>query len=224
MNALVVIIAAQVAALPDPDRIREKAAEVVGRPEFQEAENIDLRGEFFVWLIRLIERALTPFFAFFGHLWEFSPILATVVFVLLVVLLVVIVGHIIRSFRVAMQRRTGTAHLGLIQKRPLDPRSFELEAEDAARRQDYIVAVRLLFRAALLRLELAEKRTTRPGVTNREYLRRYRGTSSYDALRQFVEVIDAKWYGGSSCDQQDYLTCRQAHATLQGGGTHAHGT
>ena len=55
----------------------------------------------------------------------------------------------------------------------------------------------------------------RPGTTNREYLSRYRVTSFIDALRQFVDVIDAKWYGHGLCDADDYQRRRQAHASIR---------
>ncbi len=57
-------------------------------------------------------------------------------------------------------------------------------------------------------------RQTRPGTTNREYLARYRASTVIDALGQFVDVIDAKWYGHGECDVDDYRRCRQAHALI----------
>ena len=101
------------------------------------------------------------------------------------------------------------------RRKQLDPARLEEEAEHTAQQHDYIGAVRLLFRATVLRLEQRAGRTARPGTTNREYLSRYCATNFIDALRQFVDVIDAKWYGHGLCDADDYQRCRQAHALIR---------
>ena len=96
----------------------------------------------------------------------------------------------------------------------VDPVSLEEEADRAGSRGDYIGAIRLLFRAALRRIEVAEKKKLRPGSTNRELLRRYRSTPLFTPLERFVETIDNKWYGGGTCVEEDYLTCRGEHARI----------
>jgi uncharacterized membrane protein len=214
------------AALPDAGLIRRTAEEVVGRPEFRLEPTANPRATIIAWLWDLLVWILKPFLRFFAGLWEMSPALAVVVMILLVAILFALLWHIAYSFRQAMQRRTRTMRPDELAKKSLDPRSVEIEAEEAAHRQDYIRAVRLLFRACLLRIEQTNRRGSRPGVTNREYLRRYRDTAVHDALRQLVEVIDSKWYGYGICDVQDYMRCQRAHAQLQnatGGVLHAHG-
>ena len=52
--------------------------------------------------------------------------------------------------------------------REIGPDEFEQQAALAETNRDYIGAVRLLFRAALRRLEIFEKKKFRPGITNRE--------------------------------------------------------
>ena len=76
------------------------------------------------------------------------------------------------------------------------------------------MAVRLLFRACLLRLELAESRKYRGGTTNREVLLRHRNTAVYEPIRLFVETLEVKWYGLGECSLSDYESCRLAHAEL----------
>src|SRR5262249_15173179 len=104
------------------------------------------------------------------------------------------------------------------------PIELEKKSEDAAAKHDYITAVRLLFRAALLRIAEREKRQLRPGMTNREYVRRYQKAVFSAELRQFVDVLDAKWYGHGLCDSDDYQTCRRAHRIIceTGEVMHAH--
>jgi hypothetical protein len=92
-------------------------------------------------------------------------------------------------------------------------------------RGDYIAAVRLLFRACLLRLESAEKRAARAGVTNREHLRQHQDSPVFEPLRVFVDIIDTKWYGRGDCGRDDYEACIAAHARIHQfakDGLHAH--
>lgn len=214
------------AAAPDAESIRRAAEDVLQRPEFQTRTPTDVRPTIFLWLV---ER-LKPVFDFLGNLfritWDISPVLAIGMITLLVILLVVLIGHIGYAFRHAIRKRTNSSRLEPAATKHLDPRALESEAAEAAQRQDYIRAIRLLFRASLLRIEQAGKRNSRPGITNREYLRRYRDTAAYDALKLLVDTIDDKWYGYAVCDQGDYLRCLQANDVLRsatGGKLHAHG-
>jgi hypothetical protein len=97
----------------------------------------------------------------------------------------------------------------------IDPEALVREAERAGRDGDYIGAIRLLFRAALRRMEVVEKRKLRPGATNRELLRRYRSTPLHESLERFVETIDTKWYGGATCLESDYSLCRSEHDRIR---------
>jgi len=199
------------AALPEPDVIRRTADEVIRRPEFQLTPVRDF-SPIWEWLWRLIE----PILGFFGRLWDISPALAVVFVVVLVIVLVALVAHIMYAFARAISGGKGLAGIGPLGRRRTDPSQLESDADEAARRGDFIQAVRLLFRAALVRLEHRQNREPRPGITNREYLRRYRDSAVFEALRQFVDVIDAKWYGYGTCDAADYDRCRQAHALIRG--------
>jgi len=224
-NEATTTIAAQAANLPAADAIRRTAVEVVRRPEFQLGPEFRPRAKFYEWLIDFLDRVLSPLVDLFRGLWDMSPVLATLVVVLLVVVLLALVAHMVWSFQQALRTRRSGLQLDSLGPRVLDPRTFEIEAEEAAHRQDYIRAIRLLFRAALLRLEQRDKRGFRPGMTNRECLSRYRNTGAYDVLRMFVETIDAKWYGYGVCDVRDYMRCQQAHTQLHamlGGTSHAH--
>jgi len=94
-------------------------------------------------------------------------------------------------------------------------RPLERQAAEAVSRGDFITAVRLLFAACLLRLELAEKRPFLAGTTNREHLRRHRDSPVFEPLRLFVEIIDTRWYGRGICGLEDFEACRAAHARIR---------
>jgi biopolymer transport protein ExbB/TolQ len=150
----------------------------------------------------------------FDTLYAVSPLVAFAYVVALVVILVVLLWHIIYTFRAALRGRVEDRRYGGHQGRELQPAELEDRARHAAERQDYIAAVRYLFQACLLRLEQAEKRTLRKGATNHEYLRRFQGTPAYEPLHRFVDIIDCKWYGGGRCELSDFDECRRAHAEI----------
>ena len=201
-------------SLPPADSIRETAREVVARPEFQ----IDAPSQLPFDLLRLIGRILKaiigPFQRFAESVFAFSPVLGWLMIMGMLLIVIGLVAHIVYSFRVALARRV-EAISGLSKSRRLvDPAKLEVEAKLAAARGDFIGAVRLVFRACLARLEAAEERALRLGLTNRELLRRYQSTPLVDALRTFVETIDAKWYGHALCDAGDYEACLQAQRVV----------
>ncbi|HEX4143535.1 MAG TPA: DUF4129 domain-containing protein [Pirellulales bacterium] len=199
------------ASLPDPDVIRRTADEVVRRPEFQlePVRDSSVLQKFLVrlwmWFLKLL-----------SQLWDISPVLAWLVVIFLIAALVALIVHIVYTLRQGLRSHIGLGATLLSKRRQLDPVQLERQSEEAANRHDYIGAVRLLFRAAVLRLDQHTGRAARPGMTNREYLARYRASSVIDALGQFVDVIDAKWYGYGECDVEDYRRCRQAHALIHG--------
>jgi hypothetical protein len=206
-------------AIPTPDTIRQTAKEVLARPTYEMRPTYDSR-----YVLDFIWRLLQPVFKFLSRLWDISPVLAWFVAIVLLAILVLLIGHILYTFRQALKRRAVLADPLQLSVHKLDPLELEIEAENAAVRHDYITAVRLLFRAILLRIAVYEKRQFRPGATNQQYIRRYSKASFVGALQQFVNVIDAKWYGQSQCQAEDYFACRQAHATICASTevTHAH--
>ncbi len=195
---------------PDAQTIRRTARDIVNRSEFQIRPVYSNRA---IW--DFIERIFGPIIRFFAGLWDISPILAWVVIIALILLGALLVLHIVYTFQKAIARRAEIGGLLNGDVRKNDPAELERQAEDAAIGQQYVTAVRLLFRAALLRIAQREKRELRPGTTNREYLRRYGRSTFADSLRKFVEVIDAKWYGLGVCDADDYRACRLAHSNIR---------
>lgn len=216
----------QAATTPDAELIRRTAAEVLQRPEFQTDDPVNLRPAIILWLLESLESVAEFLGRVFTATWAISPLLGIALITLLVILLLAIVTHIGYSFTQAVQKRANRSQLTRLATKHVDPQSLEIEAEEAAHRRDYIRAIRLLFRASLARIEQAAERKSRPGITNREVLRRYRETAAYDALKLLVDTIDDKWYGDSTCDQSDYLKCQRASEIVRaatGGKLHAHG-
>jgi len=226
MHLLLATITQQRAALADPATIRRTAEEVVQRPEFQLERSAGHGFSLLDILLRFLARVLGPIFRFFAAVWDVSPILAVLFIIVLTILLIALLWHIFYTFKTVLTDRARNANIDELQRAAPDPRAFEQQAAEAARSRDYITAIRLLFRASLLRLEQSESRKARPGLTNREWLRRYQHSAVHEALQRFVDLIDVKWYGGASCSAADYETCLQAHTLIRGaspGRPHAHG-
>jgi hypothetical protein len=206
---LTVLIGA--ARSPDADLIRRTAEEVARRPEFRLEPKSDNSA-----LVRYLLEKLGELFGYLGALWHLSPVVACILVIVVLSIVVAILVRIALTIRQGWVGQSPAGNMAAHKRRQLDPTKWERDAEQAAQQGDYIGAVRLLFRAAVIRLEQRAGRVARPGTTNREYLARYRASDAIDALRQFVEVIDAKWYGYGVCDADDFQRCRQAHALIRG--------
>lgn len=203
------------ASLPDPDVIRRTADEVIRRSAFQLEPQPESGKTFLDYLLRFLEWISTPF-RWLSELLSGLPYwLRWPIFVGLTTLVILLVLHLIYSLVTAMRRPLRGSGLAAIDANTqCDPETIERQAAEAAARGNHIAAIRLLFRASLMRLDLAEKRKTRAGTTNREYLRRHRDTPVFEPLKMFVETIDAKWYGRDACVPEDYEACHAAHARI----------
>jgi hypothetical protein len=201
-------------AVPPADTIRETAREVISRPYYE--LGLEPRRDNTAFLRQLIEWLVKPFRWLYDSMEGWPEFIRWVIVVGSLLVCAALITHIIYSFVTAIRgpvTRRRTSYVGA--EREMDPADLERDAEQAGKRGDYIGAIRLLFRAALRRMELAEKKKLRPGSTNREILRRYRSTPVFQSLERFVETIDQKWYGAGACGEQDYLACHGEAARIR---------
>jgi hypothetical protein len=206
--------AAATTALPPPDAIRRAAEEVVTRPYYRLGIGGGEDGEPF--MLQVLRWILKPFRWLFDSMEGLPDILRWGIVILCAVLCAAIISHIVYTLLVAIRgplQRSGARYDSEV--RDVDPLDLEQQAELISRTGDYIGAIRLLFRAALRRIELAEKRKLRPGFTNRELLNRYRASPLQSSLARFVETIELKWYGNFPCEQADYVACRDEHGRIR---------
>jgi hypothetical protein len=207
------------ATLPPPDAIRQTANEVVSRPYYDLGAGPprDWTPPWWLELLQsIIEWIVEPFRWLFDSLEGLPDAVRWLIVILAALLAAALIGHILYSLITAV-RGPSSRKLGAYQSshRLVDPSELEQEAERAGARGDYIGAIRLLFRAALRRIELAENRNFLPGFTNRELLRRYQATPLGEPIRRLVDVIDTKWYGDSRCEPADYSACRNEHVRIR---------
>lgn len=200
-------------SMPPPDAIRRAAEDVISRDHFELGNPSSRVGGSL--LLDLVRWLLRPFEWLFDSMEGWPDSIRWAIVILCIVLLVALVAHMIYSLVTAIR---GPKSQRILRYEPahveVDPIRLEEEAERAGASGNYIEAVRLLFRAALRRIEVAEQKKLRPGFTNRELLRRYRSTGIFRSLERFVEIIDSKWYGGEACVREDYQLCRSEHARI----------
>ena len=135
---------------------------------------------------------------------------------MLVLLLMLLLFHLAYTFKRALQSgRMQTKYPDEHSRQNQDASHWENQAAQAQARGELLAACRALFRASLIRLEDAHQRRFRPGITNREYLLRYRQTSVSEALHWFTNLIDRKWYGDQPCQPEDLLRSNEAYDQIR---------
>ena len=193
MSALWPAVAGQV----DPDRARDQAREILGGRRYKPA---DVPRPFEGALEWLGDR-LRPIGDFFSRITESLPGKIALAAVLAGVVAVV-------ALLVARRRTAASATGGPGRRRSSDERAdpgrLEREADAAERRGDLDVALRLRFRAGLLRLDRAGAIHFRPSITTGQVARRLR-LPSFDDL---AITFDAVAYGGRHASATDLQSAR----------------
>ncbi len=197
------------AGRPSAEAIRETARQVLLRDAYQHDES----GWFRLDLSWLWEWLSLPFEAMENMLEAMPPWVAWTIIGLLVLAVIVLLGHIIYSFYMAMRVREDFSFVE--ENIRQDPTELIGSAERLAREGNFVDASRCLYRAALVLLENRREGRVRVGLTNREYLGTFQSGWVIENLKVFVELIDWKWYRDRSFDAQDYQRCRNAFQAIR---------
>jgi hypothetical protein len=185
----VTALLARVAAV-DPDAARRDARSILGQRRFRPTRV----PRPFAGVLRWLGRRLEPVGRLFDPVWRFfnTPIGLALLGVL-VVAAAVGVAILIASRRGAGPPRP--AHAGGRRERD-DPDALERAAEEAERAGDYEAAVRLRFRAGLLRLDALGAIRLAPSLTAGQAARGLR-LDDFDVL---ARDFDAVAYGARHVD------------------------
>jgi hypothetical protein len=199
--------------LPPPATIRGAAREVISRPYYKLDSSAPEDAT--PLLLQLLRWIFKPFKWLFDQMEGLPDAIRWMAVIACVIVSIALVAHILYTLVKALANPVARRRISLSEtSHELDPVEFEQQAALAETNRDYIGAVRLLFRAALRRLEIFENKKFRPGITNRELVRRYRSTPLANSLLQFVNTIDLKWYGQLPCELTDYIACRTEHGRI----------
>jgi hypothetical protein len=196
----------------DADRIRRTTEEVLSRPEYDLSPREEESAILSSWLEPLWQW-LRELFAPVRELFDGWPAWGRQLVVGAAVVVAVVAA--ITAVRRLRQRRWAAPANPPPSESPGSAAALEARATAAAERGDYAEGVRLLLRASVTRLEEAERRTNRPGVTNRELLRRYSTSGLFEQVRRLVETMDATWYGIRECTAEDFAECRRSADTVR---------
>jgi hypothetical protein len=182
-----------IGAAVDPDRARADARDILGGRQFRsDPAPRPLRGPL-RWMGDRIETVAD----FFGRL--LAPIPWFVWLGIAVGLLALLVWWVVGS---AERRRARTAAgPGDASKSapPEDPAALEREADDAERRGEFERAVRLRFRAGLLRLGASGTIEYQPSISNGEVRQTLRSPTFDHLAADFDEIV----YGGRRAGSPD---------------------
>lgn len=192
-------------ALPDPETLQRALEAVFGQPAFQrELERADARSQS-IWqllLYRLLE-FWERFREWVSELHGSAPVLYWLLFSALVALLLVLVAHIVWTFRRAFSvvlpasDEPDPAREKVQRYRELRQQANLLVAQGAWRE-----AARLLLLALLALIEERKVLHLARGWTNREILQRLKlPPAESAALGAFRARVEDAWYGGHALER-----------------------
>jgi hypothetical protein len=188
----------------DPDAARRAAEEILADERFHPRRGPRPFAGFFK---RLGELFVDPILRFFDSIGDVFPDFGTGPW--LVIAAVVVAAAVVVTVRLSAGRSrrrpvggltTGDDHEGL------EPDELERRADDAERRGELDVALRLRFRAGLLRLADAGAVRLRPGLTNAAVSRTLRSRRFDELVVDFDEIA----YGGRAATADDLTAARSA--------------
>lgn len=184
----------------DPDQARHQAREILGSRRYKPA---DVPRPFEGALEWLGDR-LRPIGDFFSRLTE--SLLGKIVLAAVLAGIVTVIALLVARRRAARDAGVGDSRRRGARDETLDPARLEREADAAERRGDLDGALRLRFRAGLLRLDRAGAIRFRPSITTGQVARRLR----LPAFDDLAVTFDAVAYGGRHASASDVSAARAA--------------
>ncbi len=197
---MIVVHAAHAAQAIDPDAARGAARDILGDRRFRhEPAPRPLRGPL-EWLGRRLQTA--------GE-WIARVLRPVPGWVWLGLAIAVVAAIVARIIVVALRRRVSGDRRGRVSSgldaEPEDPDALDRDADDAEQRGDLDRAVRLRFRAGLVRLGDRGAIAYRPSVTTGE-VRQVLGSDTFDELACTFEGVA---YGGRAARPPDVDAARR---------------
>ena len=198
--AVLLAAPAALAQAPDAAESRAQAQEILDERRFEGSE----LPRPFAGLLRWLGDRLQPVIDFIDDLSVRIPGGQPVFFALLGALVLVIAGLIARN---SIGRRTAAAVRAARARSPAreDPASLERDADRAAAAGEWETAVRLRFRAGLLRLDAGEVIEYRPSLTTGEVAEAVQSPAFERVGTDFDEIA----YGGRPAREADEAASRE---------------
>lgn len=190
----------------DADDLRNRAEEILSRPQFREPEP-SLLDRFFRWLSEQLDRILSPIFDALG-LGGVGGGMAW----LLLIIIAALVLYVL--FRAAVNWRAGSvddASVGFAVEasQVWSAERWRQAAAEHERAGRWDQAVRCHYRATMADLAAARKITDVPGATSGVW-QQEASTNRVDpaALNELTDVFDGVWYGSAQAHASDVERAR----------------
>jgi len=183
----------------DSERLRDEAERILAQRRYRAQPTAS--ESFGEWL----EQIWYGFVEFLARIADLigGPLVLGLLLLLVVVILAVLVSHNLGK------RRAREIELRILREHVLargaDPADLEREALTAASNADYSTALRLTFRAGLLRLDESGRIRFWPGLTSAEVAELLASTQFEALARRFDEVV----YGHRIASADDFSQARQ---------------
>ena len=188
----------------DPDAARRLAEEILADDRYHPRRGPRPFAGFFR---RLGELLVDPVLRLFRAIGDFLPEVGTAPWLALAAAVVVAAAVLVARLSAGRSRsRFAGGRRGFDADDGIDPDELERRAEEAERVGDLDAALRLRFRAGLLRLAEAGVVRLRPGLTNGTVSRALRSPRFDELAGDFDEVA----YGGRPATGTDVATARSA--------------
>jgi hypothetical protein len=181
----------------DPDQARDQARDILDGRRYKPAKV----PRPFEGVLEWLGDRLRPIGDFFSRLAESLP--GKIVLATLLAAVVLLITWFVARRRAAVTRARGAGR-GPVPGERVDPVRLERDADAAERQGDLDLALRLRFRAGLLRLDRSGAIRFRPSITSGQVARQLR-------LRDFDELaitFDAVAYGGRHASAADVGSAR----------------
>jgi hypothetical protein len=159
---------------------------------------------------RLGELIVDPIVRFFRGIGDLLPSVGSSPWLVLAAAVVIVALVITVKLSSTRGRQRFAAARSPHDEEGLDPEELERRAEEAERRGDLDIALRLRFRAGLVRLDDAGVVRLRPGLTNAAVSRMLRSPRFNELAGDFDEVA----YGGRPATATQVATARTAWPAL----------
>lgn len=186
----------------DPAAARRVAEDILADPRYHPRRSPRPFAGFFE---RLGELIVDPVIRFFRSIGDLLPEVGSPAWLALAT--AVIVAAVVVTVRLSKGRGRQQFTRGggtISDEEGLDPDELERRADEAERRGDLDRALRLRFRAGLVRLDEAGVLRLRPGLTNSAVGRTLRSRAFDGLANDFDEVA----YGGRQASPADVTTAR----------------
>jgi hypothetical protein len=185
----------------DPDTARRAARDIVGSRRFRpESVPKPLEGVL-TWIGDRLEplgNLLSPIVDFFSHG------IGLVLFIALLVAIVAVTAYQLSRTRMTHAARIKRGNPSAPGSISLDPDQLERDATAAEAAGDLDLAIRLRFRAGLLRLDRVGAIRYRPSLTSSQVARTIRSRD----FEELAGTFDAIAYGGRPADATDLVDAR----------------